>query len=101
RVLSLTGDKEAVIFQAAKKGFMTSLAFTPDGQTLAVVSGGKIHLWDMATRQELPAFESADATCLAFSPKGRTLFAGINTGQVHVWDLAARRKIGTLEGQRV
>lgn len=53
-----------------------AIAFSPDGQTLAVASDGEIALWDPKTAQ--PKFiltENEDFYSLMFSPDGRTLAA--------------------------
>lgn len=70
--------------QGHKQGIW-SLAFSPDGQTLASAgSGGVVHLWNLATQSELLMIgRSGKARSnLLFSPDGRTLISsslGIST----------------------
>ena len=51
---------------------IAGLVFAPDGDTLAVASGGKIDLWDVAKRELRTSFEglSGYITALAYSPNG-------------------------------
>ena len=57
-------------------GWIRPVAFSPDGQTLAI-GGPGIFLWDMDTGQYLPALGvSGDVLSITFSPDGQTLASG-------------------------
>jgi WD40 repeat protein len=89
---------------SAGAGLVSSVAFSPDGHTLASGNAdGTIRRWNVAD----PAHASplgqpltadvgggADVASLAFSPDGRTLAisddSGPDTGDVQLWDLADR-----------
>jgi serine/threonine protein kinase len=76
-----------------------SLAFSPDGATLANVNGsGSITLWHVAARTGTATFTSASyaAKCVAFSPDGTTLASGNNDGTITLWDVATRTRAATL-----
>jgi WD40 repeat protein len=76
-----------------------SLAFSPDGATLANVNGsGSITLWHVAARTGAATFTSASyaAKCVAFSPDGTTLASGNNDGTITLWDVATRTRAATL-----
>ena len=65
-----------------------TLAFSPDGQTLAGGSnGGHIHLWNAHTGTEhfTRIEHSSRITALAFSPDGSTLASGGAGGEICFW----------------
>jgi WD40 repeat protein len=79
---------------------VSTAAFAPDGQTLALGSwDGAITLWDIASGRETPWLQlQADrALALAFSPDGTALIAGTHTSVV-LWDLPSGRERATLAG---
>jgi WD40 repeat protein len=74
------------------KGFLlsaVSVAFSPDGERLAVGSAGSeaVKLWDAETRQEVLTLsgEGSGFAGLKFSPDGRYLLAINGSGLAHLW----------------
>jgi len=76
-----------------------AVAFSPDGQFLAVASGIGIWLYEVATSNELALLPSTLVNSVSFSPDGTTLASGSgwNNGAVELWDVATGTNIATLE----
>ncbi len=54
---------------------VASVAYSPDGRTLASGSSGEIRLWDPSTQEHKITFVGQEARSLAYSPDGQTLAA--------------------------
>ncbi|MFM9265081.1 serine/threonine-protein kinase [Tychonema sp. BBK16] len=69
---------------------VTSVAFSPDGATLASGSEDKtIEMWKLETGKRWYTLtgHSDWVTCVAFSPDGATLASGGRDKMIHIWDL--------------
>jgi Tol biopolymer transport system component/predicted Ser/Thr protein kinase len=80
---------------------VNSVAFSPDGATLAVGGEGRaLALWDVRGRRWLQTLSGPmyNVFATAFSPDGAILATGGYDGDVQLWDTARRTRIATLSG---
>jgi WD40 repeat protein len=87
------------------------LALSPDGNTLAVVSGqNPLKLWKVAYNKITPLSEivqsellnenmPANLYAVAFSPDGKTLVGGDLAGSLYLWDTASGALLNSLKGE--
>ncbi|MFG2085508.1 WD40 repeat domain-containing serine/threonine protein kinase [Spirillospora sp. NPDC048824] len=82
------------------EGAMSSLAFAPDGRTVATsCKSAEVTVWNVASGKivaSLPG-HAARITQVAFSADG-TLVSGSQDREIRVWDVAARRATAVLSG---
>jgi WD40 repeat protein len=90
---------------AVNEGSVLSVAFSPDGKTLAAgYRGGGVVLWDLQKRQRLGGkpldVKNRYVTSVAFGPDGKILAAGYGrvvgedtVGGVVLWDVEKRQRL--------
>ncbi len=97
RVWDVAGRKVHTSLKDA--GFVSCLAFTPDGKTLATARV-LVQFWDTANGQErarLPAHKYP-VTVLTVAPDGKTLASASDDGIVKVCDVAAGKERTEFKG---
>ncbi len=90
--LSDLGHPARLATLSARPGFITAVAFGPDGRTLATASEGAAILWDISDRTRPARLATltdftAPVSALAFGPDGQTL-ATASARAVILWDLS-------------
>jgi WD40 repeat protein len=86
------------ILRSALGSDVRSIAFSPDGRTLATGTvAGFVQLWDTSTPSSrgMPLFGHQDEVWgLSFSPDGNTLASASRDGTIRLWDVDAQKARG-------
>ncbi|WP_329377026.1 nSTAND1 domain-containing NTPase [Streptomyces sp. NBC_01716] len=80
---------------------VSSVAFSPDGSTLATAGwDGKLRLWDVQHRRLTATLtgHTDSAQSVAFTPDGKTLASSGRDATARLWDVRTHRRLATLSG---
>ncbi|MEW9529561.1 WD40 repeat domain-containing serine/threonine protein kinase [Microbispora sp. NPDC049125] len=110
RILAIGGREAALVYlptgAVADRPFgpeldgVRSLAFSPDGSTVATgFHQLGVGLWDASTHRRLGTLAPDqgrfdDVVAVAYSPDGRLIATGGTSGEVRLWDAATRAPLG-------
>lgn len=87
-IRTLTGHKSKVL----------SVAFSPDGKTLATCSKEDVRLWNTEGGENRSIINHFAILDVAFSPDGKTLASGNDDNTISLWDKKSAKRINTLIG---
>lgn len=87
--------QEDVLTIDSGSDFVTSVAFTPNGQMLVIGASGVIKFWNLEKSEvEFEFNQPGGILALAFSPDGGVLASSSWRGSIQLWDLNTGTKLG-------
>src|SRR5262249_53878815 len=87
-------------------GGVKGVAFSPDGQRLAVACGdaqsstGEVRVWDVTTGRSIFTLRghTDQVQSVSFSPRGQRLASCSSDGTIMIWDTTTGQEVATLRG---
>ncbi len=102
-----TGQESRTIELPPDSYYFLSVAFSPDGKTLAIGCGkdrrsGEVLIWDVArgTTSKTLRGHTWPVLSVAFSPDGRLLGSGGQDMRLRLWDAESGQELASLAGHR-
>ena len=111
----LKQDVRPIAVVETNAGVVTSIAFRPDGKTLASMSGTvpmrwrpdnvgdmAVRLWNLKTRKQIAVSKHHNPriASMALSPSSVLLASGREDGAVALWDMRTQNRIAILRGHQ-
>jgi WD40 repeat protein len=94
-----TGHQLGEMAAGFTQEYSRTIAYSPDGNTLAAVSGPMLRAWDTQSRRELVTRKTSRKHFqgLAFTPDGRRLITVSNDKTARLWDCSTWTEAGGYE----
>ena len=85
-------------FRGKDIGSITSVDFSPDGNTIVSCGGNNVHLWDSDTNQLLKTLigHTESVNSVVFSPDGNAIASASDDGTIRLWNVNTRKHLKTL-----
>lgn len=87
---------------------ISSVAYSPDGQTIAAVGGyfkqnkGTVSLWHVQAEKSKIIYEGPDyISSVAYSPDGRTIATGSWNGKIQVWHIVTGEELTAIPTKHI
>ncbi|HEX6899517.1 MAG TPA: pentapeptide repeat-containing protein [Thermoanaerobaculia bacterium] len=104
-VISLrdTSSGQLIRFFQGHQGTISSLVFSPEGNTIASASNDNtVRLWDTVSGREVRTFQGHQdwVRSVVFSPEGNILASASHDNTVRLWDIGSGRDLRVLQGHQ-
>jgi hypothetical protein len=96
RYSSLVASGRQIAVLRDHEDYVSSVAFSPDGHTLATGSGDNTaRLWEVTSGRQIAVLRDHEdyVSSVAFSPDGRTLATGSGDNTARLWEVEQQRLI--------
>jgi WD40 repeat protein len=113
QLIAVTGDNDVVLVDAitsreklrlqGHSGFVDSVAFAPDGKSIASGSwDNTVRLWRISDGSLIRSFEGHEGSVksVAFAPDGKSIASGSDDNTVRLWRIADGSLIRSLKGHK-
>jgi dipeptidyl aminopeptidase/acylaminoacyl peptidase len=88
------------VYTAKPQEGAQAVTFSPDGSTLAAITGETVRLWEAGSWREKPGYKTPGfwSSDLAFSPDGKVLAAAAPMNLVRLWNVGEGKEKSNLKG---
>ena len=95
------GLAQIAVVDFAPWAMILAVAWSPDGQAIAVSAGQSVRLLEAGTLEESYQWKLGATTgSLAWSPDGQFLAAGSRDGQVRIWELSTGKLVQSIQAHK-